>query len=94
MLPAVKWCDCCLAGADGYLLVANRYYIRKLSLQIDSNVNRSVQSLLAHNLLNAVGLDYDWLEQKIYWTDVTTEQQKISRMDFNGENMEVSILAF
>lgn len=76
------------------MLVANRYYIRKLSLQIDSNVNRSVQSLLAHNLLNAVGLDYDWLEQKIYWTDVTTEQQKISRMDFNGENMEVSILAF
>lgn len=39
------------------LLFSNRYYIREVSL------HSRVASVRAHNLTNAVALDYDWLEQ-------------------------------
>jgi low-density lipoprotein receptor-related protein 1 (alpha-2-macroglobulin receptor) len=67
------------------LLVTNRYYIRNIStdgLRIDN---------LATNLSNAVALDYDWFEQKIYWTDVTSMGSVIGRMDFSGSNREVRV---
>lgn len=37
-------------------------------------------TLLAHNLTNAVALDYDWLEQCIYWSDVTALGSSIKRL--------------
>lgn len=58
----------------------------------NKTVNGSVQSLISKNLTNAVGLDYDWKDQKIYWSDVTSDKGVISRMDFNGSNVEVIIV--
>lgn len=54
------------------LIFANRYYIRELDLA--GNVN-----LLAHNLANAVGLDFDWQEDCLYWSDVTALGSSIKR---------------
>lgn len=55
------------------LLLANRYYIREISLNGQS-------TLLAHNLSNAVALDYDWDTQCIYWSDVTSVGSSIKRI--------------
>uniref|UniRef100_A0AAR5Q0J0 EGF-like domain-containing protein n=1 Tax=Dendroctonus ponderosae TaxID=77166 RepID=A0AAR5Q0J0_DENPD len=55
------------------LLLANRYYIREIDLLGNSN-------LIAHNLTNAVALDYDWATQCIYWSDVTQLGSSIKRL--------------
>lgn len=54
------------------LIFANRYYIRELDLL--GNIN-----LLAHNLANAVGLDFDWEDHCLYWSDVTALGSSIKR---------------
>lgn len=41
-------------------------------------------------LNNAVALDFDYREQMIYWTDVTTQGSMIRRMHLNGSNVQVS----
>ena len=46
-----------LTGLAPTLLFSNRYYIREVSL------HSRVASVRAHNLTNAVALDYDWFEQ-------------------------------
>lgn len=40
-------------------------------------------TLLANNLTNAVALDFDWIEQYIYWSDVTSLGSTIRRMKLN-----------
>jgi integrin beta 2 len=40
-------------------------------------------------LNNAVALDFDYREQMIYWTDVTTQGSMIRRMHLNGSNVQV-----
>lgn len=40
-------------------------------------------------LNNAVALDFDYREQMIYWTDVTTQGSMIRRMHINGSNVQV-----
>ena len=72
-------------GDPAYLLVANRYYIRNISLAS----SEFSQTLVTRNLVNAVGLDYDWKEQMIYWADVTSEEHNISRMYMNGTGKQV-----
>lgn len=69
--------------------MANRYYIRNVSL--DVNISQTSQKLISKNLTNAVGLDYDWREKKIYWSDVTNSEHSISRMNFDGSGVQVSI---
>ncbi|ETE71786.1 Low-density lipoprotein receptor-related protein 1, partial [Ophiophagus hannah] len=56
----------CKAVTDDepFLIFANRYYLRKLSL------DGSNYTLLKQGLNNAVALDFDYREQMIYWTDV------------------------
>lgn len=71
-------------GDPAYLLVANRYYIRNLSLTINPTTNQSDQTLVSKNMTNAVGLDYDWREQTMYWTDVTGDHHDISRTALSG----------
>ncbi|XP_015265029.1 PREDICTED: prolow-density lipoprotein receptor-related protein 1 [Gekko japonicus] len=75
----------CKAVTDDepFLIFANRYYLRKLSL------DGSNYTLLKQGLNNAVALDFDYREQMIYWTDVTTQGSMIRRMHINGSNVQV-----
>ncbi|KAF7273554.1 hypothetical protein GWI33_013751, partial [Rhynchophorus ferrugineus] len=65
----------CVANSEfkTTLLVANRYYIREIDLN-------GFATIRAHNLTNAVGLDYDWLSQCIYWSDVSQLGSTIKRL--------------
>ncbi|XP_044727187.1 prolow-density lipoprotein receptor-related protein 1 isoform X2 [Chrysoperla carnea] len=69
------------------LIFTNRYYIRELDLV--GNVQ-----LLAHNLTNAVALDFDWEDSYIYWSDVTALGSSIRRMklDRTKQNTTYQIL--
>ncbi|KAK9679907.1 Low-density lipoprotein receptor repeat class B [Popillia japonica] len=55
------------------LILANRYYIRKLDLMGDV-------TLLVHNLTNAVALDFDWQTQCFFWSDVTRNGSTIKKL--------------
>lgn len=44
-------------------------------------------------LNNAVALDFDYRQQMIYWTDVTTQGSMIRRMYINGSDVQVSVIA-
>ncbi|KAM4794631.1 prolow-density lipoprotein receptor-related protein 1 [Rhinophrynus dorsalis] len=68
---------------EPYLIFANRYYLRKLSL------GGTNYTLLKQGLNNAVALDFDYREEMIYWTDVTTQGSMIRRMHINGSNVQV-----
>ena len=72
-----------VADVRPILLVSNRYYIRNISL--DGNQI----SLVASDLINAVALDYDWAERRIYWSDVTSQNSSIQRMHDDGTHKEV-----
>ncbi|XP_033629378.1 low-density lipoprotein receptor-related protein 1-like isoform X2 [Asterias rubens] len=65
------------------ILFANRYYIRSVDLY-GNNYN-----LVQAQLTNAVALDFDVQDRKVYWSDVTQQDSTISRMDINGSNTEV-----
>uniref|UniRef100_H9GB47 EGF-like domain-containing protein n=1 Tax=Anolis carolinensis TaxID=28377 RepID=H9GB47_ANOCA len=72
-----------ITDEEPFLIFANRYYLRKLSL------DGSNYTLLKQGLNNAVALDFDYREQMIYWTDVTTQGSMIRRMNINGSNVQV-----
>uniref|UniRef100_A0A8B9N7P4 Prolow-density lipoprotein receptor-related protein 1 n=1 Tax=Accipiter nisus TaxID=211598 RepID=A0A8B9N7P4_9AVES len=72
---------------EPFLIFANRYYLRKL------NLDGSNYTLLKQGLNNAVALDFDYREQMIYWTDVTTQGSMIRRMHINGSNVNPDGLA-
>ena len=76
----------CCAGIEPKLIFTNRYYIRELDLN-----GRS--TLRAHNLTNAVALDYDWAEQCIYWSDVTSLGSSIKRLCGSGDDSYQVILS-
>lgn len=57
---------------EAKLIFANRYYIREMDLS-------GQMTLLMHNLTNAVGLDFDWKEKCLYWSDVTALGSSIKR---------------
>uniref|UniRef100_A0A4W5QI25 LDL receptor related protein 1 n=1 Tax=Hucho hucho TaxID=62062 RepID=A0A4W5QI25_9TELE len=68
---------------EPFLIFANRYYLRKL------NLDGSNYTLLKQGLNNAVALDFDYRQQRIYWTDVTTQGSMIRRMHINGSDVQV-----
>uniref|UniRef100_A0A8C8C7J0 EGF-like domain-containing protein n=1 Tax=Oncorhynchus tshawytscha TaxID=74940 RepID=A0A8C8C7J0_ONCTS len=68
---------------EPFLIFANRYYLRKL------NLDGSNYTLLKQGLNNAVALDFDYRQQMIYWTDVTTQGSMIRRMHINGSDVQV-----
>uniref|UniRef100_A0A8D0H854 LDL receptor related protein 1 n=1 Tax=Sphenodon punctatus TaxID=8508 RepID=A0A8D0H854_SPHPU len=72
-----------ISEEEPFLIFANRYYLRKL------NLDGSNYTLLKQGLNNAVALDFDYREQMIYWTDVTTQGSMIRRMHINGTNVQV-----
>lgn len=45
-------------------------------------------SVRAHNLTNAVALDYDWLEQCLYWSDVTEYGSSLKRLCGNDTSQD------
>lgn len=62
-----------------FLLVARKKDIRAMSLQVD----KFVPTVLPLTGLEGVsGVDYDPVDQRVYWTDVITKS--ISRAYLNG----------
>lgn len=74
-------------GPKPRLLLANRYYIRLVNMTTGSS------AILFSNLTNAVAVDYDWKEQYVYWTDITSFNSSINRMPFNNTFHKVGKLA-
>lgn len=54
---------------------------------------RGQSTLLAHNLTNAVALDYDWRTKCIYWSDVTQLGSSIKSLcDYKNSSSEIEVL--
>ena len=69
------------------VLFSNRYYIREVDL------HSRHASVRAHNLTNAVALDYDWQDQCLYWSDVTEYGSSLKRLcgnDTSEDQQQVS----
>ncbi|XP_041374759.1 low-density lipoprotein receptor-related protein 2-like [Gigantopelta aegis] len=66
-----------------WLIFANRYYIRELSIEGD-NYRRITQGYQ-----NIVALDFDYKEQHLYFSDV--KQHQIYRMFLNGTGRETVV---
>ncbi|CAG2110813.1 unnamed protein product, partial [Medioppia subpectinata] len=73
---------------ESTLIFSNRYYIR----QINTKGQQHNNVLLVRNLTNAVALDFDWAEQCIYWSDVTSLGSSIKRLCGNNESAAEQIL--
>ena len=67
------------------ILIANQYYIRNVS------IHGGKIMVIKLNLTNAVALDFDWVERRIYWSDVTSSVSKIMRMYENGTDTQVTL---
>ncbi|KAL9703738.1 hypothetical protein quinque_007256 [Culex quinquefasciatus] len=64
------------------LIFSNRYYVREVDMNGSMNI-------LAHNLSNAVALDFDWETKCYYWSDVTSVISSIKRMCLSSNKTEV-----
>ena len=64
------------------LLFSNRYYIREVL------IHSREASVRAHNLSNAVALDYDWQDQCLYWSDITEFGSSLKRLCGNATAQE------
>ncbi|XP_055372745.1 prolow-density lipoprotein receptor-related protein 1 [Condylostylus longicornis] len=54
------------------LIFSNRYYIRQVNTQGNGTI-------LLHQLLNAVALDFEWKTKCLFWSDVTSTLATIKR---------------
>ncbi|XP_070536212.1 low-density lipoprotein receptor-related protein 4-like [Ptychodera flava] len=73
----------CYDAPNTYLLFASRDSIRRISMD---TADKTDVVLELPDLHNAIALDFDIREKKIYYTDVFLDV--IRRADFNGSNME------
>uniref|UniRef100_A0A8D8SCE1 Low-density lipoprotein receptor-related protein 1 n=2 Tax=Cacopsylla melanoneura TaxID=428564 RepID=A0A8D8SCE1_9HEMI len=80
MLPDGHNCKAA-SNVPSNLIFTNRYYIREVT-------QSGVMTIKAHNQTNAVGLDFDWKEQCLYWSDVTNLGSSIKR-SCNGSQPEL-----
>ena len=71
------------AGPNPVLMYSDRREIRRLDLKTRDGSN------VVSDLTNAIGLDFDWKEQMIYWSDVNDD--KIERAHFDGTQREVIV---
>ncbi|KAL3854931.1 hypothetical protein ACJMK2_014166, partial [Sinanodonta woodiana] len=77
LLPDKRRCkDNSSLDEQPFLLVSNRYYIRKIFL--DGTVE-----LLLDQLNHSVAIDYDYREKKLYWSDITSQFSSINRRNFS-----------
>ncbi|XP_059560178.1 low-density lipoprotein receptor-related protein 2 [Myotis daubentonii] len=68
------------SNIEPYLIFSNRYYLRNLT------IDGSFYSLILQGLGNAVALDFDRVEKRLYWVDI--EKSIIERMFLNKTNRE------
>ena len=68
------------------LLITNQYDIKEIS--IHGSFNRTVVS----NHTNAVGLDFHWDQDCIYWSDVAKKSSSIRRKCGKGDVEVGSVL--
>ncbi|XP_054930309.1 low-density lipoprotein receptor-related protein 4 isoform X3 [Dermacentor andersoni] len=76
----------CYEAPSAFLLFANRGSLRKISLDTADNTD---MHLPLNDVYNAVAVDFNYDEWKLYYTDVTLDV--IRRVDLNGSNVEVII---
>ena len=75
-----------LLERDPYLVFADRHSIRKLTLQESKFLG------VVPDLARSVALDYDWKENRMYWTDVHSGTiQRISLSNNTENKVEVII---
>lgn len=65
------------------LIFSNYFYIRSVNFDGQSE-------LLVHNLSNAVGIDFDWNKNFVYYSDVNSMKSQISRVRLTGSNASSS----
>lgn len=65
-----------------YLAFLRRYEIRKLA------TDGSWEGEILRKIQNAVGIDFDWSEQRVYWTEGRAPP-RVKRVFFNGTGEEV-----
>ncbi|KAI4873047.1 hypothetical protein NFI96_006125 [Prochilodus magdalenae] len=66
-----------------YLIFSNRYYLRNLS------TDGEAYSLILQGLTSVVALDFDRVDKRLYWIDVS--RRVVERMFFNGTGREVVV---
>uniref|UniRef100_A0A9J8ABN9 Low density lipoprotein receptor-related protein 2a n=1 Tax=Cyprinus carpio carpio TaxID=630221 RepID=A0A9J8ABN9_CYPCA len=66
-----------------YLIFSNRYYLRNLS------TDGEAYSLILQGLTSVVALDFDQVDRRLYWIDVS--RRVLERMFFNGTGREVVV---
>ncbi|KTG44453.1 hypothetical protein cypCar_00031434, partial [Cyprinus carpio] len=66
-----------------YLIFSNRYYLRNLS------TDGEAYSLILQGLTSVVALDFDRVDRRLYWIDVS--RRVLERMFFNGTGREVVV---
>ncbi|XP_037379377.1 low-density lipoprotein receptor-related protein 2 [Talpa occidentalis] len=71
------------SNIEPYLIFSNRYYLRNLT------TDGHFYSLILQGLGNAVALDFDRVEKRLYWIDA--EKKVIERMFLNKTSREVVI---
>ncbi|XP_027007977.2 low-density lipoprotein receptor-related protein 4 isoform X2 [Tachysurus fulvidraco] len=76
----------CALSLDKFLLFARRTDIRRISFDTD---DKSDDVVPLADVRNAVALDWHAEDEKIYWTDVTTDS--INRALWNGSEQEVVV---
>ena len=67
---------------DSFLVYSRRFEIKAISL-VEDNAERMIP---VTGLRNAIGVDFDYDEDRLYWTDVTDDS--ISRIFVNGTGYE------
>ncbi|XP_072034176.1 low-density lipoprotein receptor-related protein 4-like [Amphiura filiformis] len=73
----------CKPGMQNFLIFARRMDIRTISLDVDYKADVVIP---LGELQNAIAVDVDVIEGKVYWTD--SLEKKIQRANLNGSNVE------
>lgn len=84
MLPDKHNCKAA-SDVDSNLIFTNKYYIREVT-------QSGILTIKIHDQTNAVGLDFDWKEKCLYWSDVTNLGSSIKR-SCNGSTPELLFAA-
>uniref|UniRef100_A0A8C9SXP4 Low-density lipoprotein receptor-related protein 2 n=1 Tax=Scleropages formosus TaxID=113540 RepID=A0A8C9SXP4_SCLFO len=71
------------SNIEPYLIFSNRYYLRNLS------ANGEAYSLILQGLTSVVALDFDRVDRRLYWIDVT--RRVVERMFYNGTGRETVV---